>query len=75
VQVSPRAWLAAGLAVVALPLFSGTFTSIGRFGLLAPAVFWGLAWSGGRRRIDIGIRALSLVLLAAAAATIPLAFP
>jgi hypothetical protein len=71
----PRAWLAAGLAVVALPLFSGTFTSSGRFGLLAPAVFWGLAWSGRRRRVDVGIRALSLVLLAAAAATIPLAFP
>ena len=72
---APRAWLAAGLAVVALPLFSGAFTSIGRFGLLAPAAFWGLAWSGRHRRIDLAVRAVSVVLLAAAAATIPLAFP
>jgi len=72
---APRAWLAAGLAVVALPLFSGAFTSIGRFGLLAPAAFWGLAWLGRHRRVDLAVRAVSLVLLAAAAATIPLVFP
>jgi hypothetical protein len=72
---APRAWLAAGLAVVALPLFSGAFTSIGRFGLLAPPVFWGLAWLGRRRRIDLAVRAISLALLAAATVTIPLAFP
>jgi hypothetical protein len=72
---APSTWLAAGLAVVALPLFSGAFSSIGRFGLLAPAVFWGLAWSGRRPRVDLAIRVLSVVLLAAAAATIPLAFP
>jgi len=72
---APRAWPAAGLAVVALPLFSGSFTSIGRFGLLAPPVFWGLAWLGRRREVDLTVRALSLVLLAAATVTIPMVFP
>jgi hypothetical protein len=72
---TPRAWLAAGLAVLALPLFSGSFTSIGRFGLLAPPVYWGLAWLGRERRVDLAVRALSLALLVAATVTIPLVFP
>lgn len=72
---APRAWLAAGLAVVVLPLFSGSFTSIGRFGLLAPPVIWGLAWLGRRRRVDLAVRVLSVMLLVAATVTIPLVFP
>jgi hypothetical protein len=72
---APRGWLAAGVAVVTLPLFSGAFTSIGRFGLLAPPVFWGLAWLGRRPRVDLAVRAVSLALLVAATVTIPLAFP
>lgn len=72
---APWWWLLAGLAVVALPLESGSFDSIGRFGLLAPAVFWGLAALGDRRRVDLAIRVPSLVLLAAATVTIPLIFP
>jgi len=71
----PRAWLAAGAAIVLLPLFSGAFTSIGRFGLLALPVFWGLAWVGRRRRVDILIRAASVVLLVGATMTIPFVFP
>jgi hypothetical protein len=72
---TPRVWLLAGLAIVVLPVFSGSFSSIGRFGLLAPPVFWGLAWLGRRPRANFCVRAASLVLLVAATATIPLIFP
>jgi hypothetical protein len=71
----PRSWLLAGLVIVVLPLFSGAFTSIGRFGLLAPALFWGLAWLGRGRRADLAIRAVSFVLLVAASATVQFMFP
>lgn len=72
---TPRVWLAVGAAIVVLPLFSGSFDSTGRFGLLAPPIFWGLAWVGRRRRMDVAIRATSLLLLVAATVTIPLVFP
>ena len=72
---TPRVWLLVAGAIVVLPLFSGSFSSIGRFGLLAPPIFWGLAWVGRRPRLDLSIRAASLVLLVAATATIPLIFP
>jgi hypothetical protein len=72
---APLAWLVAGGLVVVLPVFSGAFTSIGRFGLLAPPVFWGLAWIGRRPRIDLAVRMVSLALLVAATATIPFVFP
>lgn len=72
---APRAWLLLGLGIVALPVFSGSFNSIARFGLLAPPVFWGLAWLGRDRRADRAIRIASVALLIAATATIPYAFP
>ena len=72
---APRAWLAVGAAIVVLPLFSGSFTSIGRFGLIAPPIFWGLAWLGRNRMADYGLRVASIALLVAATATVPLAFP
>jgi hypothetical protein len=56
-------------------VFSGSFDSIGRFGLLAPPLFWGLAWLGRSRRADLAIRATSLVLLVVATATVPYIFP
>jgi hypothetical protein len=68
-------WLVSGLAVVVLPVFSGDFDSIGRFGLLAPAILWGLAWLGRRPRVDLVIRVASLVLLVGAVATVPFVFP
>jgi hypothetical protein len=61
--------------VVVLPTFSGSFSSIGRFGLLAPAVIWGLATIGRSSRVDVLIRGLSVALLAGATVAIPLAFP
>jgi Dolichyl-phosphate-mannose-protein mannosyltransferase len=68
-------WLVGGTAIVVLPLFSGSFDSVGRFGLLAPAAFWGLAAIGRDRRLHRLILALSPPLLAAAVFTMPLAFP
>lgn len=72
---APGWWVAAGVAVVVLPTFSGSFNSIGRFGLLAPAVIWGLATLGRSSRADTVIRGLSIALLVGATAAIPLAFP
>ena len=68
-------WLLSGLAVVILPLFSGSFDSVGRFGLLAPAAFWGLAALGRDPRANRLILGLSVPLLAAAMVTLPLRFP
>ena len=72
---TPKTWLAAAAAIVVLPVFSGTFDSIGRFGLLAPPLFWGLASLGDDRRADSAIRALSLLLLVAGTISIRYAFP
>ena len=57
---TPISWLAAAAAVVILPVFSGAFDSIGRFGLLAPPVFWGLA---GLTKAGVSDRILQFVLL------------
>jgi len=72
---APRTWVVAGAAVVVLPTFSGSFHSIGRFGLLAPAVFWGLAALGTSSRKDMAIRVVSAGFLVAGTATIPFIFP
>jgi hypothetical protein len=71
----PWPWLASGVAIVVLPLFSGSFDSISRFGLLAPAAFWGLAAIGRNRRANIVILASSIALLAGAIVALPLRFP
>jgi len=68
-------WLLSGAAVVVVPLFSGSFDSVGRFGLLVPAVFWGLAALGRDPRAHRAILGLSAPLLVAAMATLPLRFP
>jgi hypothetical protein len=72
---TPRVWLAAGAAIVVLPLFTGGFDSIARFGLLAPPLFWGLAWFTRRAGTDRGVRALSLVLLVVCTASLAYVFP
>jgi hypothetical protein len=68
-------WIVSGAAVVVLPLFSASFDSIGRFGLLAPAVFWGLAALGRDPRLHRLILTLSFPLLAAAVVVLPLRYP
>jgi hypothetical protein len=71
----PRAWIAAAVPIVVLPTFSGSFHSVGRFGLLAPAVFWGLAAAGERLQIDRGIRILSAALLVGGTVSLAYVFP
>jgi hypothetical protein len=72
---TPRLWVLAGAIVVVLPTFSGSFNAIGRFGLLAPAVFWGLAALGASHRADTVIRVLGAGLLVAATVHLAFVFP
>lgn len=72
---TPLAWLAAGAAVVILPLFTGAFDSIGRFGLLAPPLFWGLAGLTRSERSQRAVRLVSLVLLVLGTASLAYVFP
>ncbi|HLY86760.1 MAG TPA: hypothetical protein VKO84_09695 [Gaiellaceae bacterium] len=71
----PRSWLAAGAAIVILPVFTGAFDSIGRFGLLAPPLFWGLAALTKDARTDRLARAISLVLLVLGTLSLVYVFP
>jgi hypothetical protein len=68
-------WLLSAAAIVVLPLFSGSFDSVGRFGLLAPAAFWGLGALGRDPRAHRLILVLSVPLLSAAILTLPLRYP
>jgi hypothetical protein len=72
---TPPAWLTAGAAIVILPVFTGAFDSIGRFGLLAPPLFWGLAGltrSGASERV---LRPLLLALLVVGTVSLAYVFP
>jgi Dolichyl-phosphate-mannose-protein mannosyltransferase len=71
----PAAWTVAALLIVLLPIWSGSFTSDARFGLVAPPVFAGLARLGSHRAVDVAIRVCSLALLVVATATILLRWP
>jgi hypothetical protein len=70
-----RGWIAAGAAMVLLPLASGSLMSDGRFGLLAIPVFWGLAVLTRDRRVERVVLGVSIVLLAGVTLTIPSLFP
>jgi Gpi18-like mannosyltransferase len=72
---TPRAWLAAAAAVVIVPIFTGAFDSIGRFGLLAPPLFWGLAGLTRSPKAQRTVQAVSLVLLAVGTASLAYVFP
>ena len=61
-----------GLAVVLLPIASGSFTSDARFGLLALPVYWGLAVAARRKRVEWVLLAAFPILLAAGVFTITL---
>jgi Mannosyltransferase (PIG-V) len=71
----PASWVAAAALIVLLPLTSGSIASIARFGLLAPAIFWGLAAFVEHPTAYRLLRYGSLALLAASTVTIPLAGP
>jgi hypothetical protein len=68
-------WIVSGALMVLLPLETGSFISVARFGLLALPVFWGLAVLGRMRSVDWALRALCLVLLVFLTMTMPLIFP
>jgi hypothetical protein len=72
---TPTAWLAAAAAIVILPVFTGGFDSIGRFGLLAPPLFWGLAGLTRSHRTERAICVVSLVLLVLGTASLAYVFP
>lgn len=72
---TPLAWLGAAAAVVIVPVFTGAFDSIGRFGLLAPPLFWGLAWLTADARSERMVRFVFLVLLVLGTASIAYVFP
>jgi hypothetical protein len=71
----PRAWIAAALLMVILPVWSGSFTSDARFGVVAPPIYIGLARLGRSRAANVAICVLSVPLLVAATATILLRWP
>ncbi len=71
----PWPWLLCGAAMVLLPLGSGTFTSDGRFGLLALPAFWGLGALGRNSVVNRVVLAVSPILLAAAVLTLRVRFP
>jgi hypothetical protein len=71
----PRSWIVAGVAIVVLPLASGTVASDMRFGLLALPVYWALATLSGRRRVHAAALAASALLLAVATLVVPYAPP
>ena len=72
---TPLPWLAAAAAIVVIPIFTGAFNSIGRFGLLAPPLFWGLAGLTGSERSERVTRACLLVLLVLGTASLAFVFP
>jgi dolichol-phosphate mannosyltransferase len=71
----PKSWTLAGALIVLLPVWSGSFTSDARFGMVALPVYSGLAALGRRAWLDRTLRVTSLALLTAAAATILLRWP
>lgn len=71
----PLAWVVASALMVLLPIETGSFISVARFGLLAFGVFWGLAVLGRRRPVDWALRCVSIGLLIALTLTMPLIFP
>ena len=72
---TPPAWLAAGAAVVILPVFTGAFDSVGRVGLLAPPLFWGLAGLTTSRRSEGIVRSVLLALLVVGTVSLAYVFP
>jgi putative flippase GtrA len=71
----PKSWLLAGAFVLLLPLWSGSVTSVARFGLLVPPVYAGLALLGRNRIVDWTLRATAAGLLGVGSATILLHWP
>ncbi len=71
----PWGWILASAAILLLPLESGSVESVGRFGLVLPPVYWGLAVLGRRRTVAVALLTVCVVLLVVGTATLPLTFP
>jgi hypothetical protein len=71
----PRSWVIAGALTVLLPLWSGSFTSDARFGLLALPVYSGLACIARRPFVDAALRGACAAGLVAATASILMRWP
>jgi len=68
-------WIISGALMVLLPLETGSFISVARFGLLSLPVFWGLGVLGRRRSVDWALRIVCVGLLIFLTVTMPLIFP
>jgi hypothetical protein len=71
----PWGWIVAGALMVLLPLETGSFISVARFGLLSLPVFWGLGVLGRNRTVDWTLRLVCVGLLVGLTLTLPLTFP
>jgi hypothetical protein len=71
----PAPWIAGGVFVLALPLFSSSVMSEARFGLLALPVYWGVAMLTQDRCSERVLLIGSLVLLVTGVFTLPYLFP
>jgi hypothetical protein len=70
-----RPWVAAGAAVIVLPLFTGSIESEGRFGLLALPVYWSLAILTRNARAYRIAKISCLAGLVAGVASLPFIWP
>jgi hypothetical protein len=68
-------WIAGGALVLALPLFSGSVVSEGRFGLLALPVYWAVALLMRGRRSELAIQLGSLAVLVGLVMILPTFWP
>jgi hypothetical protein len=68
-------WLAMAVLIVVLPLATGSFESVGRFGVLALPVYWGLGSLARRPWVARAFHAGSLALLVAGTVSLKLTFP
>jgi hypothetical protein len=71
----PWSWVVGGGLMVLLPLWSGSFTSDARFGLLAVPIYSGLACLSRRPLVDRALRLICAGGLVLATATILLRWP
>ena len=71
----PWSWVAFGVLLVLLPVASGSFESVSRFGLLALPVYWGLAVLARRTWVERTLRIALPLLLAAGVLSLALHSP
>lgn len=68
-------WILGGALILAVPVFSGSFESEGRFGLFALPVYWAVAFLLRGRRAQLALRLGSLALLVAGVFALPWMWP